>query len=403
MAGGRGVAAVVGAVVVGSAAVLVAGCTVGQPAAPTPVDATPVATAPVEPAASTQAAPSPAGDCPGVACVSVAVTGDVLLHPALWAQARADGGGELDFRPLFAGVRPYVAASDLAVCHLETPLAAPEGPFSGYPSFNVPPQVAPALRDTGYDACTTASNHTIDFGAAGVRRTLDALDAAGLAHSGSARTPQEAQAPTLLDAGGATVAVVAATDSLNGLVADPPWLVQRLDVDAVLERAAAARAAGADLVLVAMHAGEEYVQAPTRRQREVAEALLASPLVDFVYGHHAHAVQPIEKIGGKWVAYGLGNQVAAHSVLRPENREGLLVRVRFSRDADGHWSTADVGWVPSLVDTTAPYRWCALTPGAPGQPAECAGKTDRDGSRDRIAEVVGSLGAAADGAAEYTP
>jgi Bacterial capsule synthesis protein PGA_cap len=120
--------------------------------------------------------------------------GDVLLHEPLWAQAEADGAaagtGGLDFRPLLAGVAPIVQGADVAICHLETPLAPPGGPYQGYPTFSVPPEIAPALADTGFDACSTASNHTFDQGAAGVDRTLATLDAAGIRHAGSARTPR---------------------------------------------------------------------------------------------------------------------------------------------------------------------------------------------------------------------
>src|SRR5690606_41553104 len=105
---------------------------------------------------------------------------DVLIHPALTEQAEADAESGRDFRPLFAGVRPMISSADLALCHLEVPLAGPDGPFSGYPSFSAPPEVADALAGTGYDACSTASNHTLDQGEKGVRSTLDALDKAGL-------------------------------------------------------------------------------------------------------------------------------------------------------------------------------------------------------------------------------
>jgi len=115
------------------------------------------------------------------------VTGDVLLHPPLVDQARVDsqGGQGLDFGPMLAAEKPYVQGADLGICHLETPLAPADGPFSGYPEFSVPPQVLPALVATGYDACSTASNHTLDQGTTGVNRTLDDLDAACLAHDGS--------------------------------------------------------------------------------------------------------------------------------------------------------------------------------------------------------------------------
>ncbi len=91
------------------------------------------------------------------------------------------------------------------------------GPFTGYPSFASPPQVAAALADTGYDSCSTASNHTLDAGTEGIRRTLDHLDKAGVRHAGSARTAEEATTPTLLEAGVARVAHLAYTYGTNGI------------------------------------------------------------------------------------------------------------------------------------------------------------------------------------------
>jgi hypothetical protein len=52
---------------------------------------------------------------------------------------------------------PLVEAADVAVCHLETPLAQPNGPYEGYPTFSGPPQILSALVAPGYHACTTAS------------------------------------------------------------------------------------------------------------------------------------------------------------------------------------------------------------------------------------------------------
>lgn len=96
---------------------------------------------------------------------------------------------------MFAGVKPVVSGADLAICHMETIYGRDGGPFTGYPSFKSPPEVAAALKDAGYDSCSTASNHTLDDGADGVRRTLGAMDAVGLRHTGSARSAAEAGRP----------------------------------------------------------------------------------------------------------------------------------------------------------------------------------------------------------------
>ena len=118
------------------------------------------------------------------------LTGDVLLHNTIWDQARRDaaatGRSRFDFRPILGGIRAVVSGSDVAICHLETPLATADGPYTGYPRFSVPPQITKALAWTGYDGCTTASNHTLDAGEPGIRRTLAALmTRAGLSPAGT--------------------------------------------------------------------------------------------------------------------------------------------------------------------------------------------------------------------------
>ena len=243
------------------------------------------------------AAPADPG-CPGIRCVSIVLTGDVLVHPPLVDQARTDGAPApgLDFAPILAAQEGFVAAADLAVCHLETPVAPPDGPFEGYPLFSVPPQVLTGLTAVGYDACTTASNHTLDQGPAGLARTLDALDAAGLAHTGSYRSAQESEDPAVLDAAGARVTVISATYGLNTGPPDPSWQVDLVDTDRIRRDAARAAELGADLVIVALHDGTEYQAEPTAQQRRHAEELLADPAVDLVYGHHAHVVQPLQRL-----------------------------------------------------------------------------------------------------------
>ena len=93
---------------------------------------------------------------------------------------------------------PDISGADLAICHMETPYGKSGGPFTGYPIFEVPPSIATTIHDVGYDSCSTASNHSLDGGEAGIDRTLDALDAAGVKHAGTARSAAEAATPDLL-------------------------------------------------------------------------------------------------------------------------------------------------------------------------------------------------------------
>jgi Bacterial capsule synthesis protein PGA_cap len=332
------------------------GCADRSDAANESTAQTPTATAPTSPNAPA-AEPTPAQRT-----FTIVATGDMLLHQRLWNQARHDaaqtGAPEMDYSPLIASVQPYVASADLGLCHLETPLAPPGGPYEGYPVFSVPPQIVTALDSVGYDACSTASNHTFDKGAVGVQRTLDTLDSVGIAHAGSARTPEEAAHPTVLDVAGVKVALLSYTYGFNGIPYPngETWRANLIDPAAILATARSAKQAGAEVVAVSMHWGTEYQQNPNAQQLEVAPVLAQSPDIDVVIGHHAHVVQPVEKIGDTWVAYGLGNLVAAHRTPGDARSEGLLVRFRFTEQPDGRFLATAAEYLPLLITDTFPVR-----------------------------------------------
>ncbi|TCM41867.1 CapA family protein [Kribbella sp. VKM Ac-2568] len=287
--------------------------------------------------------------------ITLVATGDVLLHERLWTTAKRDGtNGEWNFAPLLQGVKPLVKSADLAVCHLETPLGTP---YSGYPLFQGPPQIVPALKQTGYDVCSTASNHSFDKGAAGVDRTLDMLDKAGLKHTGTARTPEEAATPTIVSVQGVKVALLSYTYGFNGMPYPDgeTWRAGKLDVPKIKAMAEKARENGAEIVVVSCHWGDEYSKSVNSQQQEVAAQLLADSNIDLVLGHHAHVVQPLQQLNGKWVAYGLGNLVAAHREPDSLKAEGLLVRFTFQKSGD-RWKAEQAEYATLLMTDTLPVR-----------------------------------------------
>ncbi|MFI0999775.1 CapA family protein [Streptomyces galbus] len=330
---------------------------------------------------------------------TLVASGDVLPHTSILDRARFDAGGSgYDFRPLWAAAKPVVSRADVALCQLEPVRAA-----DGDPGFASPPEIARALAATGYDGCSTASDHSLDDGAAGVRRTLDALDAAGVRHAGTARTEAEANAVTLLRAGRAQVAHLAYTLGTDGHPQPPgaPWTVALADENRIVADARAARKAGADVVVVSVHGGTEWQDAPDERQLALARALTASrsggrPDIDLVLGTHAHVPQAYEKVNGTWVVYGLGDQVSGgttddRGATDPRGNQSTVARFTFAPPArpGGRWEVVRAEFVPQMFDVDA-GRVVDLDR-ALAQGAELRGV------RDRIRDVVLSRGAAADG------
>jgi poly-gamma-glutamate capsule biosynthesis protein CapA/YwtB (metallophosphatase superfamily) len=387
---------------------LLAPADAGEGAAPQPAAArpasSPAAGSRPEPAERPAPAPPPASRR-----FTLVATGDVLLHSPLWRQAEADaaaaGHTGMDFRPLLAGIRPTVAGADAAVCHLETPVAPEGGPYSGYPSFSVPPRIARDLADTGYDACTTASNHTYDQGGAGIDRTLAALDAAGIRHTGSARSPAEARTTTMLRAGPARVALLSYTYGFNGYQAPDgqAWRSNPIDQARIERDAHRARARGADVVVVALHWGDEYEHEPNALQSRLAPRLIRSPDVDLLLGHHAHVVQPLQGVGGEWVVYGMGNLVARHDTPGAANEEGIAVRFTFT-ERRGRWRVTEAEYEPLLMMKDRPPIRLVAVDRALADPATDPGLRDRLAlARRRTAAVVTSMGATAHGLTPVRP
>ncbi len=105
---------------------------------------------------------------PAPATIRLRFTGDMLPNDELQAQAaRYAGATGYDFTPMLAPVAPLIADADWSICHQETVLSADNSTLAGYPAFSAPFQLAQAEKAAGYDACSTASNHTVDRGAGG--------------------------------------------------------------------------------------------------------------------------------------------------------------------------------------------------------------------------------------------
>ena len=320
-------------------------------------------TAPPSQVSAPSPTPSPKPTRPPDIQVTLVAAGDVLTHESVTIDARTTSGG-YDFTPEMAPVMPWVSGADLALCHLEVPIAPPGTAPSSYPRFGAPVEIAASLSNVGWDGCSTASNHSVDRGQDGIAATLDALDAAGLGHAGTARTAEEAATTQVyvLQREGRTlrIAQVSATYGTNGLPvpADRAWSVELIDTAAIIAHAAAARAAGADLVVASIHCCEEYVSTPTDRQVQVAAELAASGQVDLVIGHHAHVPQPIAHLDGgprgegMWVAYGLGNFLSnqgAHCCTARTD-SGVLLEASIRQAVDGPARVTGVQWSAVTMD-----------------------------------------------------
>ena len=271
----------------------------------------------------------------GVSLV-VEASGDLLIHSAVFQRALMLGGGRrYNFAPFFAKIRPYIRDSDLALCHVETPMTP--APPTGYPIFNTPPELATAIRQTGWRACSTAGTHTLDQGQRGVNGTIRALDRAGVAHTGSFSSAAARRTPLIMTVKGVRVAFLAYTELTNGIPSPHPWSVNRASAARILTDAHRARRDGAQAVIVNLHWGDEDVTQPSSFQLALAKKLTRSPDITAIVGQHVHVVQPIRIIGGKLVVFGEGNLISnqTSACCPAASQDGMIILLTIRVDSRG--------------------------------------------------------------------
>jgi poly-gamma-glutamate synthesis protein (capsule biosynthesis protein) len=282
--------------------------------------------------------------------LTVAASGDLLIHSPLYQRAKRLGDGRrYEFRPFLRYVRRWIEQADLALCHVETPMTSARP--AGYPLFNTPPSLAKAIAATGWDACSTASNHSLDRGIGGIAGTRRALDRAGLKFTGSFRNARQRAATTLLEAKEVRIAFLSYTEMTNGIPLPRPWSVNLARAGRIRADARLARRRGADAVIVNLHWGDEFRSAPSAFQRRLARRLAASSAITAIVGQHVHVVQPIRFLGDTPVVFGEGNLLSNQSsaCCPAASQDGLIALLDLVVPEAGRARVERVRYLPTWV------------------------------------------------------
>jgi poly-gamma-glutamate capsule biosynthesis protein CapA/YwtB (metallophosphatase superfamily) len=173
-----------------------------------------------------------------------------------------------------------------------------------------------------------ANNHIRDFGATGLLQTIANVTKRGIAVSGAGKNLAAARKPVILEAGGTKVAILGYDAIASSYHATATRVGSAgLSAKYVREDVAAARAAGAQLVIVYPHWGNEYHDTPFAAQKQFARMIIDNG-ADMVIGNHAHWAAAIEIYKGKPVWYALGNLVFDQNWSEP-TMEGITLELTF--------------------------------------------------------------------------
>ncbi len=139
---------------------------------------------------------------------SITLTGDSIVNRRL---------SVFDDPPsahLFESIR----STDVSFTNFETLVHSDSDPGaeeSGGAYQSSPAWIPSELKWAGFNLFSTANNHAFDFGLAGMRSTLRALDDAGLTHAGTGENLAMARGPAYLDTKRGRVALIACASTLT--------------------------------------------------------------------------------------------------------------------------------------------------------------------------------------------
>lgn len=259
---------------------------------------------------------------------NLVMVGDALIHELVYKTAAryADYNG-YDFKPMLKYTKEILEDYDLAYYNQETILGGEELGLSTYPQFNSPYEVGDAFIDAGFNLVSLATNHTIDRGEKAVlnSRTYWNSKQEQILAAGSYSSFEERDKTIIKESNGIKYAFLSYTTYTNGLIVPKgkEYLVNVYNKELIKEEIERYRDK-VDLLMVAMHWGEEYMTYPVESQKEIAK-YLSSLGVDIIIGCHPHVIEPIEYVGDTLVIYSLGNFVS--SQIGVERLTGLMASV----------------------------------------------------------------------------
>jgi poly-gamma-glutamate synthesis protein (capsule biosynthesis protein) len=278
-------------------------------------------------------------DAPSVRFIAV---GDIMLSRTVAQKIRQ----HKDQNYPFLKVTDALKSVDVVFANLETPITPGRTIETDELVFRSDPSAAQSLRNAGVSVVSLANNHVPNFGEQGILDTVRYLDGTGVQHAGAGKDLEAALTPAVIESHGLKLAFLAFNDTdvapaSYGAGANRAGTAL-INIDRMTRAVEFAKTI-ADLVIVSMHAGVEYAQAPNVSQQKFARAAIDAG-ADLVIGHHPHVVQTVEKYKGKWILYSLGNFVF-DQMWSTETRLGLAANMTLTKDG-----VQSVQYMPLRID-----------------------------------------------------
>lgn len=286
--------------------------------------------------------------------INMSVIGDIMCHSPNYKDAYNSTTKTYDFSTFFPQIKSYISDADIAIGNLETTFAGNNKAYSGYPTFNSPPELAKNISDIGIDVLTTANNHSLDTGYNGLSNTIDELDNLGISHTGTFKSEESKNEILIKDVNGIKIAFLAYTYGTNGIAIPKgkEYCINLIDKELIKSQLDSAKALNPDIICVSMHWGIEYKIQQNSEQEDLADFLFQNG-ADIILGSHPHVLEPMEKRTIKladgttkdgFVIYSLGNFMSAQK--DKYTKDSIILNLQITKHSDGNMSIDSYNYTP---------------------------------------------------------
>ena len=252
--------------------------------------------------------------------MSLVMVGDVLTHDSVLADAKGSDG-TYDFSNMFTYIKPIIKDYDLKYVNEESIIGDPSLGFSGYPGFNAPEAIGDNLVDLGFNLIGLANNHAMDKGEKSILNSNNYWKSKNVITAGTYSSQEERDTIPTYEKNGIKYAFLSYTTVTNAKVPKSYLLnmysdeIAKKDIDSIKDKV--------DVIIVAMHWGEEYIVDPVEEQKTIAK-YLSDLGVNLIIGTHPHIIEPVGYVNDTLVIYSLGNFVSGQNPMGIDKIVGLM-------------------------------------------------------------------------------
>lgn len=201
----------------------------------------------------------------------------------------------------------FISSHDYRICNFEAPIVEEGSPPAKKvgPALRQNQQIIEIVESNLFNVFGLANNHIMDYGKAGLQKTINYFKRSNLSYFGAGESLGEIFRPLIFEKNGLKIGVLAVCEAQFGCKIDKEegegfaWIFhQKVEIAKIKSEV--------DSLILFVHAGLESVPFPLPEWRDCFKNFIDQG-ADLVVSTHSHCIQGKEVYKGKTIYYSLGN------------------------------------------------------------------------------------------------